>query len=582
MSIKTLRKRIALVAVSALGVGLLSVAPASAAAGASAIFSDEYTVASTYAAGANEGVCYASDASTTTYTADAVATAAQNAANKVEMTTTGKLKFTANSQSGIAATSDYLAFTITGPAIWDSFTANSVPATPSLNNAQKELKFTFATDNTRKPADAVFLKPTGAGAITVEMSYYDASGDAGTETVTVKVWNITAKTACAAQSPSLADSYVAAVGFSARTTAITSSNDASGATTTTNGESIYIRTDIYDANGVAVPGVAATGTVTAEVTGGLVIGENNTIGTVNNVWTVSKAVYFRITQGTANTPQTGTVTVKINGVVVGTKTVTITGPVAKIEVSSPVNVRIGQTQSAANYEMLDSAGNKLAVAVDGYATLTDAQAKIATAGSSTTTPAPSTATKGVVSLNCSGSTGGLVKGLQLKEVVSATVTVLSAPFDIQCGSNTAATYTASLDKASYVPGDIATLTITAKDPYGNPVSDDTVLGSSSAGEAVAISGSNMTAVTAPTNADTFTGGKKTYKFIVGATEGSYNLVVDLDKWTTVTYNQAALTVPYTIKASTASVSTNEVLAAIVKLIATINKQIRQLQKQLRR
>jgi len=580
MSIKTLRKRIALVAVSALGVGLLSVAPANAAAGATVIFSDEYLVSATYAAGLNEGVCYASEASTTTYTANAVATAAQNAANVVEMTTTGKLRFSANSQAAIDASSDYVSFTITGPAIWDSFTANASPGTPALNNSQKELTFTYNSGG--KSADALFLKPTAAGAITVDIAYFDNSGDAGTKSVAIKTYNITAKTACAANIPSIADSFVKAVLVGSVSSVATSSNDASGATTAVNGGSIYIRTDINDANGSAVPGVAATGTVTAEVTGGLVIGESSAIGTVNNVFTVSKAVYFRITQGTANTPQTGTVTVKINGAVVGTKTVTITGPVAKIVTSNLVGVQIGETQSAANYEMLDAAGNKLAVAVDGYATLTDAQAKIATAGSSTTTPAPSTATKGVVSLQCSGSTGGLVKGLQLKEVVSATVTVLSDPFDIQCGENVVATYTASLDKASYVPGDVATLTIVAKDPYGNPVSDDTVMGTSSAGEAVAISGSNMTAVTAPTNSDTFSGGKKTYKFIVGSTEGSYNLVVDLDKWTTVTYNQAALTVPYAIKASTASVSTNEVLAAIVKLIATINKQIRQLQKQLRR
>jgi hypothetical protein len=41
-------------------------------------------------------------------------------------------------------------------------------------------------------------------------------------------------------------------------------------------------------------------------------------------------------------------------------------------------------------------------------------------------------------------------------------------------------------------------------------------------------------------------------------------------------------VPYTIKASSASVTNAEVLSAIVKLIASINKQIRALQKSLRR
>jgi len=273
----------------------LSVAPASAAAGATVIFSDDYTVSSTYSAGANEGVCYASDAVTTTYTANAVATAAQNAANVVEMTSTGKLKFTAGSPADINAASDYVLFAITGPAIWDSFTANADPGTPSLNNSQKELKFTY-NDGTDKSANAVFLKPTGAGVITVELSYWDNSGDSGTQSVAVKTWNITAKTACASQIPSLANSYVAGVAVGNVANAITSSNDASGSLTAANGGSVYIRVDIYDANDVAVPSVAATGTVTAEVTGGLLIGEGTTLGSVNNVWTVDKSQSFRITQ----------------------------------------------------------------------------------------------------------------------------------------------------------------------------------------------------------------------------------------------------------------------------------------------
>jgi len=90
----------------------------------------------------------------------------------------------------------------------------------------------------------------------------------------------------------------------------------------------------------------------------------------------------------------------------------------------------------------------------------------------------------------------------------------------------------------------------------------------------------MTAVTAATNADTFTAGKKTYKFIVGSTEGSYNLVVDLPKINSTTYSQDAVTVPYSIKLSSSAVSNADVLKAIVSLIASINKQIAALQKAL--
>ena len=169
--------------------------------------------------------------------------------------------------------------------------------------------------------------------------------------------------------------------------------------------------------------------------------------------------------------------------------------------------------------------------------------------------------------------------MKLQATSSTGVVVKSNEFTVSCAGDPV-NYSASLDKASYVPGDIATLTITAKDSKGRLTNNAAVVGDST--DPVSIAGSNMTAVSAPTNADTFTNGVKTYKFIVGSTEGSYQLAVDLPKWNSTTYSQSALTVPYTIKASSAAVSNAEVLAAIVKLIASINKQIRALQKSLKR
>jgi hypothetical protein len=86
----------------------------------------------------------------------------------------------------------------------------------------------------------------------------------------------------------------------------------------------------------------------------------------------------------------------------------------------------------------------------------------------------------------------------------------------------------------------------------------------------------MAAITAPTNADTFTGGKKTYKFIVGSSAGSYQLSVDLPKFNSTTYSQSAVTVPYKIVVS--GTTNEDILKSIVSLIASINKQIQALQK----
>jgi hypothetical protein len=212
--------------------------------------------------------------------------------------------------------------------------------------------------------------------------------------------------------------------------------------------------------------------------------------------------------------------------------------------------------------------------------LTDAQAKILTAGTTSRTPSPTSTTvpKGQFNASCSGSKGGTATGLKLKYVSSALVTITSPEFSLTCGG-TVFSYTASLDKASYVPGDIATLTISAKDIFGNVVYDTETIGTTGSGTEASILGSNMTAVVAPTNADTFTGGVKTYKYVVGGTEGSYNMIVDLDEHTSSATGQSAVTIAYKI-AGTGAVSNADVLKAIVSLIASINKQIAALQKAL--
>ena len=190
---------------------------------------------------------------------------------------------------------------------------------------------------------------------------------------------------------------------------------------------------------------------------------------------------------------------------------------------------------------------------------------------SASTTGSSTSLNTDVAFTCSSTTGS--NDIQVTATNALNATITSNAFKVYCVGG-AYSYTAALDKAVYVPGDIATLTITAKDSKGNPAADSSTLGSTA--KAVGIAGSNMTAVTAPSNVDTFTAGVKKYTFVVGSTEGAYQMSVSLP------LIDVATTVPYSIKSSTATVSNTEVLAAIVKLIASINKQIRALQKSLRR
>ena len=577
MSKKTIKQRIALVAALALGTGVLSVAPASATAAVFTLEGASYDFSAT-ASSTNYGVCFVG---TTAATGEAAApnTPTQNGTNTAEVTTAGQLTLTTN--LSVDAATDSVKFTVTGPA-----TINAAPGTATLTYGAdlKSLTATGTSGALTLPT-AVNIKPTAAGTIQVTITETDGDATTGDLSQVLEIITITARNSCLAGTPSVADSGVKWVLDGAKASVVAyadiTNNDVSGANSAVNAGSLFLRYDLYDGNGTAVADSVVTGTLTAEVSSGAIVSFEGATPSINTAYATDKDGYWTVKQATEDTPWAGTITIKLNGTVVATKSGVIQGPAKTIEVSSIKNVAIAADGPAGRYLVKDSAGNELATAITGFDTFGDANAKVGAAGSSASsdTPSPGTAdVRGTFDINCSGSKGGTLTGIRLKYTNSALVSIYSAPFNVVCGSATVATYTASLDKASYVPGDIATLTITAKDPYANAVADTAVMGTSAAGEGVSISGSNMTAVTAPTNADTFTGGAKTYKFVVGSTEGSYNLVVDLDKWTTSTYSQSAVVVPYVIKASTATVSNADVLKSIVALIASINKQIQALQK----
>jgi hypothetical protein len=173
--------------------------------------------------------------------------------------------------------------------------------------------------------------------------------------------------------------------------------------------------------------------------------------------------------------------------------------------------------------------------------------------------------------------------------------VKSNEMTVLCGG-AAYSYTAALDKASYVQGEIATMTVTFKDATGNLANSlqvlDTCSGtpSSSPVTDAVISAPMMSSVgssslytysTTTSTCGIYVGsaGTKKYTFTVGTatglTEGNYNAVVSFP---TI---DVATSVPYKVSTVAATgVSNADVLKAIVSLIASINKQIAALQKAL--
>jgi len=136
-------------------------------------------------------------------------------------------------------------------------------------------------------------------------------------------------------------------------------------------------------------------------------------------------------------------------------------------------------------------------------------------------------------------------------------------------------YTASWDKASYVQGELATLTVKFLDSKGVAANS-----TSDTGPWVGV-----TPMLTPVSATGAAGGldktgTKTFTYTVGTasgmTAGSYVSVID---YTSLTAAGAAKQTPsYKVSTGGDTTTNADVLKSIVALIASINKQIQALQK----
>jgi len=550
MSTKTLRKRIALVAVSAMGFGLLTSVAANAASTTNTI-----TVAA-------NGL---TASSTQGYLSGTTGSALSSTSATGKMLLSGQVSTTIDGGSASAGV------TVSGGTI--ILCSGDTAATTTLSSDQ-----TQCTINTGSKAIYALFKPTAVGTNMVIASKTTNSSAtwASTDVLTVSV---VATSTVNAYDAANSQFQVNVSGISPTSNIDATYTSASGTTgvagtTRINGGIGYYSYSVKDSNGNALSGAV----VGASTTGtNCLIGAAGA-GTFNSASSTSAASWFQVSQATANVPASCPVTITVNGVPVSSRTFTIQGQVTKVAVDYLGRVKATTTNDSAAdifVSALDSAGN----AIDNV-TVSATSSYVGTsyqglASTITTQPYSTSATASSGDIVCT--TKGSYKA-KVQATNASAATIYSDEFTVNCAGNPV-NYTATLDKSSYVPGDIATLTITAKDSGGNLTHDMATLGTVTTYE-IGIAGSNMTAITAATNADTFTNGVAKYKFIVGATEGNYQFSVDLPKWNSTTYSQAAVTIPYSIKASSASVTNAEVLAAIVKLIASINKQIAALQKAL--
>jgi len=524
-------KKIALVTAAAVAGTLFVAIPQAQAA-----VTNGYVLSDSLAAGAR-GVTVLTDT-----------TKAESGVNAVVVLTT--------SDTLAATADDNVSLEISGPATFTDYTAaGSNPTGVTLTNLGKLFTFTATTSTAVTLPTNVKLTVNGAGTVTVTQKK-----KVGSTTSTIDIKTIYAGTTVKTNVLSVADSYVR-VQDSATAGTLASSVDVATATSVTNAGTGYVNVRAMDAYAAQL---STSGVIQATATNGAVVAWDAAPSTqVNTAAKTGTSGVLYVVQGTANEnkPVNTTITITFNGVTLATKSIAFSGRAASISVTG-VDIALSNGTRTGTYDFVvkDAAGNQLAgVTPTADTTKYTSQVTAVSVGGSSSATAVQTG-----GWTCAATSGSSI--VRIKHVLSDLSEIYSNEFVAACGLGVNK-YTASLDKNSYVPGEIATLTISATDINGAKVADTSTVGSG-----VAISGGGMTAVVAATSADTFAQGVKTYKFTVGNVNGSYNMIVDLPAYVAT---DAAKTVSY--KIADGAISNAEVLNGIVALIASITKQIEQLQ-----
>jgi len=544
-----------MVAVSVLTAGVISVASAPTANAALDIGDFDFTAASGLI---NLGICV-SDSSTNTLGST---TATARSGSVVRMTGAG------------LANADAIHLTLSGPGVFSGYTSGGAASTANT------LTNSTITDASADLGQVIDITLTGVG--TVVMNIAASATTAVVDTVT-----ITSVAACANDAFSSTFSDISTTSSSTDSSWTANVDEQ---TSVDAGGALYIRVDADNAYNANI----TTGTFAASATNGALVNYGSTIGTAVGVAGSTSfqsstdsdgSFVFRVDPASAAAGGTTVVTITLGGTTIATKSLTFFGEAKSIKVGT---IRSGITsgtvaaETATGYftfEFLDAAGT--AVPGNGISFVAASATTNVTTGATVKAPSSSSAavtdagtglvdaietaigsTKaGVAAFSC-GSSGG-TSTTTWAHANAITGDTLTVNVSLSCAGSLA-TYTVSTDKASYSVGEIATITIDAKDSSGRAVADSVAM----AADTVSVGGGSLTRAVATT--DYFTGGKRNILAQM-TTAGSFNTAVTLTGSVTTSATAA-------YKISDGAVSNAEVLQSIVALIASINKQIAALQK----
>jgi len=621
MSTKTIKQRIALVAVTALTAGLFTVVSAPVANATKLAAGVGYGDASTLVLGTNADTDGTPNLPTAAQLGAAVAavpltsvgwvantstTNANSSTSSLGTSTTGgiartgvmqaggKIAFAATSVASAGTTSAGVTVTVTGGTL-GSLITTSAPISLA-GDARSASVYNTQVVGLNTLAGTFTL--SGAAGTVATIAAYTGTGITGDTTRTsgdlIAIWSITIASADNAGTVNLAESTVTQQPCITYATTSGATNAFDTTSRCGNARLGVVYVELKDVFTSSVTG----GNLAATVTAGNVnvvnayntaTGDNYAATSAFDTAAATSRNYVLVTQPVANTAGSSTVTITYNGAIVGTKTINWAGDVASIVVdvansatviANGVSSLSSGTSFAKNvvYTVKDAAGNGISslvpTLVDATGAMLGATLSTSSGGATegiTIPQSSATLNVGYSTINHPGGTATANFGAgsyKIQVLNSAGVAVKSNEVKVTVASQTTYSFTASFDKASYIPGDFATLTISAKDVYGNPMPT----GKTMPGLVIAVSSGLTAAGAACDSASTFKAGVKTCTYAVGNTAGSYSWSVAL---TTAT-DQAPVT--GVVKNVDSAVSNAEVLKSIVALIASINKQIAALQK----
>jgi len=518
MSTKTTFKRVALVAVAALGLGVLSVAPSSAT-----ILTQSLTLASATTTGT------VNDTNTAVLTESFYSNAAYDSVTVTGVITSANAA-SASVKLAIAAVTDS-STSISGVGV-DVVGTNTSALTLSGIQAGSTGKTVNGT------ITAYLVNPTAAGTYTVTFYVQRSAGGVALTTADTSVVTWSTVVAAKDTKPAANSTVTVRSGNSTGTTPWAGTAEGTDSAVVASASSTRSTADAT----VWVMQKNAAGTadesITAVITGNAFIGTSGSARVTTTALTLKNLaagtpiyVYSNGTAGTA------TLTMSSPSYSFGTKTFKFSGLATKLAVATdPKALTIGRTtggySNAAHFAVAvtDANGNPVSGLSAASFTVTSSNA-LAVASAS----ASADSSDGQYPINfvtATGATSGAKSTLTItmNDPADATgVKKLTATQEVTLGG-AVNKVTITTDKTSYSPGEQMIVTVTAVDSSGNPVAD---------GRAVPTLSSNKTVTGLANVATTFAGGKadsiardtagavtSTYRVFAPASGGEFTIYAD--------------------------------------------------------